>query len=330
MNDLHIAGIGYGPGLSCRDAGFREVSYLTYTTGGLPYLKTARIGMPAIPNQYQECVTYLYADRDCAESGHESGGTGFIVGVPSTTRRDVSHLYCVTNYHVAIRDGASVIRVNNKDGGVSIFEKDSADWEFLRNGGDVAAVPIQLNSEIHQFRFIGTDGFLTESNYNAGFIGVGEDVFMVGRFVDHDGVQTNKPAIRFGNISVSPSYIPDFSNSDRSVQYFCLDMHSRTGFSGSPVVAYRTVGSDLSEAGAAGIKIHPPIITLLGIHCGQFPEKLVLEQKSGNKSNLTGPSAMTCALPSWGILKLLACDKFSKMRAALDTEWGKRNYPCPE
>jgi hypothetical protein len=64
-------------------------------------------------------------------------------------------------------------------------------------------------------------------------------------------------------------------------------MHSRTGFSGSPVFAYRTLGSDLNNP-LAGLKFeatHPDrglpevgrlraetVLHFLGIHWGQFPE----------------------------------------------------------
>jgi hypothetical protein len=52
-------------------------------------------------------------------------------------------------------------------------------------------------------------------------------------------------------------------------------MHSRTGYSGSPVFVYRTSNTNLDaifkdrvEAGSPG----DIFIYLLGIHCGQFPE----------------------------------------------------------
>src|SRR5271170_5484166 len=86
-------------------------------------------------------------------------------------------------------------------------------------------------------------------------IGPGEDVFMVGRFIDHDGKDANIPSVRFGNISTLPQPIEQPSGSTNN-KSFILDLHSRTGYSGSPVFVYRTPGSDLTThhimAGPAG------------------------------------------------------------------------------
>lgn len=57
----------------------------------------------------------LYRSVEEAEGGQEYGGAGFLVSVPWETRPIAIHMYAVTNYHVAIADGASVIRLNTKD-----------------------------------------------------------------------------------------------------------------------------------------------------------------------------------------------------------------------
>ena len=57
------------------------------------------------------------------------------------------------------------------------------------------------------------------------------------------GVETNNPAMRFGNISLNPTPIEQPNQSIKDS--YCLDMNSRTGFSGSPVFMYRTPGSDV-------------------------------------------------------------------------------------
>jgi hypothetical protein len=83
------------------------------------------------------------------------------------------------------------------------------------------------------------DGHTTQ----AAQIGPGDDVFMVGRFIDHDGGNKNRPALRFGNISIDPT--PIMQDNGVRVPAYCVDLHSRTGFSGSPVFVYRTPGPDL-------------------------------------------------------------------------------------
>ena len=35
-------------------------------------------------------------------------------------------------------------------------------------------------------------------------MGVGDEVFMLGRFISHSGIQKNQPLARFGNIALMP------------------------------------------------------------------------------------------------------------------------------
>lgn len=71
--------------------------------------------------------------------------------------------------------------------------------------------------------------FLTEESVTSDMISPGEDVFMVGRFVDHDGGQVNLPAVRFGNVSVMPTPLEQ-PNHRNFVPAFCIDLHSRSGY----------------------------------------------------------------------------------------------------
>lgn len=276
--------------------------------------------MPAIPPSVLNTVTYLYPSREDAKAGRNFGGSGFLVGVPSNTHPCFSHVYLVSNYHVAVRGGSSVVRLNRLDGGIDILESDSSEWEFIAGGGDVAILPVQPDPETHDYKVIDVDNLL--NRHHASLICVGEDVFMVGRFIDHDGGQTNKPAVRFGNISIEPSYLKGVANSDERTTYYCLDMHSRSGFSGAPVWAYRTSGSNLNDAliGGEAVPEHRPVLSLLGIHCGQFPEEMRLV--SGDTSSpIIGYSGMTYALPAWMILRLLSSPRFMQQRALIDAQW---------
>jgi hypothetical protein len=170
---------------------------------------------------------------------------------------------------------------------------------------------------------------------------------MIGRFIDHDGGTANRPAVRFGNISVMPAPIARRGYS--KVDYFCVDMHSRSGFSGSPVFAYRTFGQDLTGAdilsvnndvqrAARNIEMgrpssfqirFRPVFVLLGIHCGQFSEDWGVKASSGStggSSNVTisavegmrveGLSGMAIVAPAWRIADLVLNERFADARAA--------------
>jgi hypothetical protein len=102
-------------------------------------------------------------------------------------------------------------------------------------------------------------------------------------------------------------------------------MHSRDGFSGSPVFVYRTLGAVL---GVPEIKAQT-LLYVLGIHWAQFPEAwdIVTKPKErktevksevsieGDEKMVMGLSGMTCVAPASAILKLL---EHPKLRAHHD------------
>jgi hypothetical protein len=181
----------------------------------------------------------------------------------------------------------------------------SNDWYFMRDGPDIAVIPLELDGEIHKISIIQSSLFASMNEIRAGDVAVGDDAFMIGLFADHDGVATNVPSARFGNISVLPSPLAKIKQeTGYEGESYVIDMHSRTGFSGSPVFMYRTLGQDLSIPLDRQVKIdtdpirryldtnaaigrnvsayslpapRPKIVArtlfkLLGIHVGQFPE----------------------------------------------------------
>ena len=84
------------------------------------------------------------------------------------------------------------------------------------------------------------------------------------------------PSYRFGNISTVKALIRN-KNNGYIGESFIVDMHSRTGFSGSSVWVYRTQSSSLGLGYEQGMDYH--FVRLLGIHWGQFPE--LWELKAG-------------------------------------------------
>ena len=288
--------------------------------------------MPKIPERLIDCVFYLYKNRRDAENGEKYGGTGFLVGIPSEKIPDRYYTYGVTNWHVAVDGGFSVIRLNTLDGATDIFEFDPQDWEFFPEGDDIAVSPrLPFDSSLHKGIFILTSVFATDEAVLKFEIGVGDDVFMVGRFIDHDGGATNLPAVRFGNISVMPTAIEQPTG--YKGKSYCIDLHSRTGYSGSPVFVYRTAAGNLDETARTG-KIFGEIhffLFLLGIHWGQFPEEweIVLREKLTEvmRQNLItdgnyirGVSGMTCVIPAQKILDLLDIPKYRNERIKEDEE----------
>jgi hypothetical protein len=189
--------------------------------------------MPKIPASFLHGVFYLYPSVETAMARTRVGGTGFFVSIPSEEMPGAEYLYAVSNWHVAVRDGASVLRVNTVDGRVDAIEFGPEGWEFdPATGHDIAVAPVRLQLK-HNLKLsvAHIDAFVTEEKFRTkeeSALDVGDDIFMVGRVVDHDGGPTNRPAARFGHISIGPSKIR--SALGKYVDTICLDTNSRTGF----------------------------------------------------------------------------------------------------
>jgi hypothetical protein len=269
--------------------------------------------MPRIPQSIIKCVFYLYRSHEDAKAGRDPGGTGFIVKYDHPYNAP-KHYYGVTNWHVALDDGCSVVRLNKKDGGTDILDFGPEDWHFIPGKYDVAAVPLALDENIHD---------VSSSSVAYSFVrarghdepAIGDDVFMIGMFFDNNGATENVPSARFGNISMLPN---DKTRIEQSNEYkdasYVLDMHSRTGFSGSPVWVYRTFANDLndwfghefSEIELQSMPNYQPTgpswatanrrqsfrgklktnayLKLLGIHWGQFPEEWEIKEGGKDRS----------------------------------------------
>jgi hypothetical protein len=135
-------------------------------------------------------VVFLYQDKNHAMAGETSGGTGFNVSVPTERwPAKYAHWHCVTNWHVAVSGGCPVIRVNTKSGPPHIIEHDVSDWIFLPGKYDVVVSPPHVfDQSIHRVRAIDIGGLVTEQDERDHDLNAAEDVFMVGRFVDYEGV----------------------------------------------------------------------------------------------------------------------------------------------
>jgi hypothetical protein len=310
-----------------------------WSSAGTRYTRWLRCGVPKIPDAALRAVVYLYKSREDAETGKPFGGTGFLVGV-QTGISDIRAIYAVTNYHVAVSGGASVVRVSKIDGGVDVFDLDPSEWIFKPGGYDVAITPLALDDKIHEATILSAENMLLkEADVDRLELGPGDDVFMMGRFVDHDGVATNSPAARFGNISIMLQRIEQPTGS--GAPSFVIDLHSRTGFSGSPVFVYRNAAMDL-RFGDIRERFDYYFLKLLGIHWGQFPERWQIESAnakgvegvpiSGDAQYVRGMSGMTMVVPAWAILELLDMPKVKQRRTqeAHREFAARKDKPIPE
>jgi hypothetical protein len=316
--------------------------------------------MPKIPQGVVDTAFYLYETRADAKSGRNPQGTGFLFSIPVQGGELAEwHVYGVANWHVAVQEDkagcvrpAPVIRLNRQDGKVQVVNLSPKDWHFIEGGPDVAVAPLELDFDNYRVNMVSAlfNFIATQDDIDARNIGVGEDVFMIGLFVDHGGIERNAPSARFGNISMLPSKdAPIEQQTGYMGECFILDMHSRTGFSGSPVFVYRTFGSDLTKSLAQQARVvatpsrmsRTPfqfsieatdedlfggaLFKFLGIHFGQFPEDYEIQSgksvPEGRKRHLVregdrviGMSGMTTVIPAWEILRVLNLPELARMR----------------
>ena len=316
----HIAGsIFYRDDLiQFGDLEFARTSIQVLSNRGSSFIRQVPIGMPRIPPKMLDCVCYLYNSEEDAKKGKDFGGTAFLVAVPSPDPSQV-FIYAVSNWHVACQ-GASVLRVNTHDGGSDIIPYGPEDWSFDPRY-DIAVRHFDYRREIHRCSLLALEGLALQEHIENQKIGPGDDVFMVGRFVDHDGGPINRPAVRFGNVSVMPS--PIMQPNGQMADAYCIDLHSRSGYSGSPVFAYRTPGFDLEEPSPKSLETSKILfagtnyLACLGIHFSQFPEAWEFISGSAPAKEMSnvplvasggyikGLSGMTCVLPAWYIVEVL-------------------------
>jgi hypothetical protein len=321
---------------------FNQVPITMHSSDGIQFTRWVDGGMPRIPTEILGSVFYLYKTREDAELGSDYGGTGFFIGISSKIDSRYAYVYAVTNYHTVFENGYTTIRINTVNGTPDFLELiPDIDWKYIPGGGDVTVCPIHhLKSDYHAIKLISIRLFATKNIVDDKNIGIGDDVFMVGRFIRQDGAPTDSPAVRFGNISVMPARIEPMSNGIKDS--YCIDLHSRSGFSGSPVWVYRTPGNDIETSMHAGHAVlGGGFMYFLGIHWGQFPELWEITDRERLKEAssglipagkyIKGVSGMTCVMPPEPILEALNIPQLEEQRRQNDitlaTQFKIHGYP---
>ncbi len=282
--------------------------------------------MPKFDGKYKgltRVAFFIYNNIEQAQSGSIYCSTGFLVSMPSVINGQI-FLYAVTNRH-CIQGINPVLRFNKKDGGLHTVQTVESQWHYIDNHYDIAIFPLVLDTNTIDLTHIDTSFFLTEDSVSKEEIDVGEDVFMVGRFVNHDGGSNiNKPSMRFGQISIMNANIihpyakyPNLMYKENQ-EAVLLDMRARTGYSGSPVFVYRTQGSIFHE----NLKNNEPenlsfltpyhFMRLLGIQWGIAPDEIdqnsnsfSQEIASVNPKNADDLKNMSIVCPAKYILEVL-------------------------
>lgn len=278
--------------------------------------------MPRISDSYLDCVVYLYSDVGSANRGEAIGGSGFLVMVPSQSHPQVGYSYAVTPSHV-IREGRSpIIRMNTKQGDLAVIPARDADWFHHPDGDDVAVVALGLSPEMI-YKYVHLEGFVTRELVEQHDIGPGDDIFMVGRLIAHDGRQRNLPSVRFGSLAMMPWEPLRHQTRGINQESFVIETRSIGGYSGSPV--FVQIPPLASRPGSQSLSTRGRGPWLLSIDWSHFPlyEPVLESDKSsevqeGWKVRLN--TGMAGVVPAWKIADVLNLEELVAQRERGDDD----------
>lgn len=264
--------------------------------------------MPRLPDDRLNVAVYFYPTVEDAKNGTESGGTGFWARHPFPDISERELLCIVTNKHVA--QTCNAVRLNRNDGALpDCIEIEARDVFPHRGNHDVAIIFVPIDAQQTTYNAVPSKLFITKEIIAEFDIGIGDDTYLIGRFVGHEGRVHNEPTARFGNVSAMnrPMFNAEMHIEEDS---FAVETRSKPGYSGSPVFVR---GS--RQIGITQFKDFPQtkgFEYLLGVLWGQIAEKRPLRDKDGVAipgPHVTEASGLSGVVPAWHLLSLFEQDE---------------------
>lgn len=277
--------------------------------------------VPRIKDEFLDCVLYLYPSYDDADQGIGIGGTGFIVVVPTEgLKQNFYFPYVVTNKHV-IENGNTVVRMTTRDGKKHIIETDERDWRFHPDGDDLATLLVSIDPSKLRFNHVFSNHLMAKHDLMTMGVGIGDDVFVVGRFINHEGRQKNSPTARFGCIAQMPNEPVSVGGFDQ--ECFLIETRSIGGFSGSPVFWHVLPYAGGAYRAKTNVGIGP---FLLGVELGYIYDWTPVCDAAGRPTNPAMPDAqqvkvnsgMMVVVPAWKLTELLNEDSVVAKRQEIE------------
>ncbi len=311
---------------------------VVYTgTGG--QVAVLRKKMPIIAETLKAAVFYLYPTEDAARNSERSGGTGFFVFVTSPTTGK-KYYYAVTNRHVIEKGLSPVIRVNTFDGKFDTINLTIYDWQYHPNGADVAVAFIEDDGDNqHIYVAMPTTWFVTQEVIQTAGIYLGNDVYMLGRFIHHAGRTFNMPSARSGIISAMPHPSELIPIKDGCPQEaYLVEMRSLSGYSGSPtfhnlkaaefIIPFKFFMETIYNIEVpedTRLRDEGDYVWVLGIDAGNFPiYEDVIEIANGNENKTPykaiNHSGFSVVIPAWKIQETLDRENFVTEREKKDKQ----------
>jgi hypothetical protein len=155
-------------------------------------------------------------------------------------------------------------------------------------------------------------------------IGPGDDVFVVGRFINSQGKLKNIPSVRFGNIAQMPIEPVEQDRCFGKFQQesFLVEARSVSGFSGAPVFLILLATSSRQEP---GFRLPTDVLRLLGIQWGYIQDWGPVCDPIGRPVN-TGlqvrlNTGMMGVVPAWKLGDLLRSEGMREHRRKAEEKY---------
>jgi hypothetical protein len=288
-----------------------------------------------IPDQFLDCALYLYHSVDNADNGVSGGGSGFLVGVPTKHLPGAMFVFAVTNAHV-VNGGADVIRLNMKDGRRKILETDARKWIPHPRGDDLAVYPMATNDSEDKVAFVSLNDCVNAKLIGEHGIGPGDSVFVIGRFINHEGKQRNTPSTRFGHIA-QMAHEPIMRDDKFMQESFLVEAKSIGGYSGSPVFVY--IDMMAARPGAQGRStgfLGPWLLGVDWCHINDWqPVRDAVGRPLNNKTSppwdmqINANTGMMGVVPAWKLAEIFAMQSLQDQFAAAEEQALKERGPPP-
>ncbi len=275
--------------------------------------------------------------------GTPLGGSAFFLAVPWERVPPYQHVYAVTNRHVLEPRqgvGALVLRLNLKAGGVETVETNLDEWLSPTSGDDIAVRLCHLDQAIFDYGWEPIQMVITDEVIAEQQLGIGDEVFSAGRFLDIESPTGNRPVLRAGQIAAIPP-VSVVVTSTRSQESYLVEMRSRTGFSGSAVYAFidpSSAGQWVQRKGSTlvtkNFQMEYPVLRgpwILGVHWGTMPVAGPDAFDLETRRPASYGSGIAAVVPGQTLRKfILEDERLKKIRREVEAEYLSRPHAVEE
>jgi len=288
-----------------------------------------------VPDDIRKCTVficrkYMLSGRSEAESLLPDG-TGFFVSVPiPEIAAGAGVVYVVTAKHVIEKsptrslDNHIYIRVNSVNGPPAIIATDPGDWVTHPTDAsvDVAVLTVgAIDSNVYDYKHFSTNMAATKEIIEKNGIGVGDEIFLTGLFVNHYGQKRSLPIVRVGNIALMPE--EPITSGNKLMDAYLVEARSIGGLSGSPVFVH-LIGPRPGGATSLGGQIY-----WLGLMHGHWDGRLSdADAVRGDPEAVN--MGIAIVIPVEKILEVLNQDLFVKQREESIAGYRSKHAPTPD